>query len=156
MRVEVREATADDIPAIAGAMRAADRAEIEASHGHTPDAALRSSLQHSTAAWVGVIEGVPVCMFGVGPISILSGRGAPWMLGTDHIDKWPRTFLRRCRPCVAAMLAVYPYLENYVDDRNEKSKQWLRWLGFALAEKPVTLPNGVAFRHFALQGADHV
>jgi len=149
MKTEVRHASADDIPVIAAAMRAADRAEVSASHGHTPEQALTSSLACSTEAWTGLIDDVPVCMFGVGPISILAGRGAPWMLGTDTIERWPRTFLRHCRPCVAAMLAVYPFLENYVDDRNEKSKQWLRWLGFTLAETPVTLPNGVAFRHFA-------
>lgn len=153
MRVEVREAMPEDIPAIAVAMRHADRAEVEASHGHSAEEALTSSLAASTAAWTGLIDGVPVCMFGVGPIAILAGRGAPWMLGTDHIDKWPRTFLRRCRPCVTAMLAVYPYLENYVDDRNEKSKQWLRWLGFKVAAEPVTLRNGAVFRHFELQGA---
>ena len=152
MKAEVRQACHEDIQAIAAAMRAADVAEVSASHGHTPEAALASSLEHSTAAWTGLIDGVPVCMFGVGPISILAGRGAPWMLGTDGIDKWPRTFLRRCRPCVAAMLAVYPYLENYVDDRNDKSKLWLRWLGFELDDRTVMLPNGVAFRHFELRG----
>lgn len=153
MKAEIRFATAEDIPAIAARMRAADRNEIEASHGHTPEQALTSSLQHSTAAWTGLIDGEPVCMFGVGPISILAGRGAPWMLGTDQIERWPRTFLRRCRPCVEAMLAVYPYLENYVDDRNEKSKQWLRWLGFRVSAEPVTLRNGAVFRHFEKQGA---
>ena len=156
MRAEVRPAVAEDIPAIAAAMRAADRAEVAASHGHTPEQALESSLAASTAAWTGLIDGEPVCMFGVGPISILAGRGAPWMLGTEHLERWPRTFLRRCKACVSAMLAVYPYLENYVDDRNDKSKLWLAWLGFTLAEKAVTLPNGVAFRHFAKQGSNNV
>ncbi len=157
MRAEVRQAQAEDIPRIAERMRAADRAEIAASHGHTPEQALSLSLAASTAAWTGWVDDEPACMFGVGPIAILAGRGAPWMLGTEVLDDMPWPFVRqefmpRCRESVKAMLAVYPMLENYVDDRNTSSKNWLRHLGFALAVEPVTLPSGVNFRHFAMQG----
>lgn len=157
MRGEVRLATVEDIAPIAARMRAADRDEIAASHGHTPEQALSASLAGSTAAWTGLIDDEPACMFGVGPIAILAGRGAPWMLGAEVLDRMPRRFLRqeflpRCRESVQAMLAVYPMLENYVDDRNTASKKWLRYLGFALAAEPVMLPSGVNFRHFAMQG----
>lgn len=153
MLVEIREATVDDIPALAAGMRQADRDEVEASHGHNAEEALTSSFAWSSRAWTGLINGEPVCMFGVGPISVLAGRGAPWMLGTTLVERWPRTFLRRCRPCVAAMLAVYPWLENYVDERNTLSQKWLAWLGFTLAAEPVTLTNGARFRHFEMKGA---
>lgn len=152
MRVEIRQAVAEDIPALAEAMRAADVAEVLASSGSAPAEALRASLAASSQAWTGLIEGEPVCMFGVAAVSILSGRGAPWMLGADRLERYPMTFLRRCRPCVAAMLAVYPALENYVDERNALSKRWLRWLGFKLADKTVRLPSGVEFRHFEMRG----
>lgn len=155
MRVEVRPAAAADIPRIAERMRAADRDEVAASHGHDPLAALTASLDASTKAWTGWIDDEPVCMFGVGPIAILAGRGAPWMLGTETLERWPRTFLRRCRPCVKSMLAVYPLLENYVDERNEVSKKWLVWLGFSLAEEPVTIRGGAKFRYFVM-GAPNV
>lgn len=156
MRAEIREATADDIPALAAAMRQADREEVDAAHGHTAEEALAASLAGSTRAWTGLVDGEPVCMFGVGPISVLAGRGAPWMLGTDRLERCPRTFLRRSRTCVAAMLAVYPWLENYVAEKNTVSIAWLRWLGFTLAEEPVTLPNGSQFRHFEMKGAVNV
>lgn len=151
MKVEIREATLDDIPHLAARMRQSDRDEVAASTGHTAEEALTSSLLGSTQTWTGLIDGEPVCMFGVGPLSVLAGRGAPWMLGTDTLERWPRTFLRRCRPCVAAMLSVYPWLENYVDERNTLSKKWLAWLGFTLAEEPVTLVNGARFRHFEMK-----
>lgn len=154
MKVEVRDALPEDIPALAAAMRAADRDEVQAAHGHTPEEALTASLQASTRAWTGLIDGEPVCMFGVGPISVLTGRGAPWMLSTTLVERWPRTFLRRCRPCVSAMLSVYPCLENYVDERNTLSKKWLAWLGFRLAEQPVTIRGGAQFRHFAMEVSD--
>jgi len=156
MRVEIREARQEDIAALAERMREADRQEVQASHGHTADEALTSSLAASTVAWTGLINGEPICMFGVGPISILAGRGAPWMLGTDLIEKSPKTFLRRCRPCVSRMLSVYPYLENYVHEQNSVSIKWLRWLGFTLADEPVTLPNGAQFRHFEMRRTCHL
>lgn len=157
MRGEVRRAVAEDIPALALAMRMADIREVQSSHGHTPEQAFSASLAASTAAWTGLVDGVPVCMFGVGPIAILAGRGAPWMLGTEALDGMPRKFVRRvfmpaCREAVKAMLSVYPYLENFVDDRNATSKRWLARLGFKLDADPVTLPNGVKFRHFSMQG----
>ncbi len=155
---EVRAASAEDIASVAARMRAADLAEIAASHGHTPEQALTSSLAGSTRAWTGTIDGTPVCMFGVGPIAILAGRGAPWMLGTEALESMPRKFIRQvfmpqCRRAVADMLAVYPMLENYVDDRNAVSKKWLRRRGFKCAAEPVMLPSGVQFRHFAMWGA---
>jgi hypothetical protein len=152
VRAEVREARGEDIPALAATMRPADVAEVAAAVGLGPEAALRASLAASTRAWTGLIDDVPVVMFGVGPASILSGLGRPWMLAAEALERHPVTFLRRCRPCVAAMLAVYPSLGNYVDDRNTVSKRWLGWLGFRLAEGTVKAASGVAFRHFSMEG----
>ena len=154
MRAEIRPAAPEDIPALAAAMRAADVAEVLASSGQGPDEALRASLAISTQAWTGLIDGEPVCMFGVAAVSILSGRGAPWMLGADRLERYPMTFLRRCRSCVAAMSAVYPSLENYVDERNTLSKRWLGWLGFKLADETITLRNGFKFRQFKMEAGN--
>lgn len=151
MNVEIREARAEDIPHLAEHMRKGDRDEIMASHSHSAEDALRSSLEVSTAAWTGLIDGEPVCMFGVGPVSVLAGRGAPWLLGTDKIERFPRTFLRRCRRCVQRMLTVYPLLENFVHEENTVSKQWLAWLGFELADAPVTIVGGAQFRYFKME-----
>lgn len=148
MNVEIRPARIEDVAAIADRLRQADRDEVMASHSHNAEEALRSSLEVSTAAWTGLIDDVPVCMFGVAPVAVLAGRGAPWLLGTDLIEQFPRTFLRRCRGCVARMLAVYPLLENFVHEGNTVSKQWLAWLGFELAEHPVTVIGGAQFRYF--------
>lgn len=155
MRVEALPAQLSDIDLLAPRMRASDRAEVMASHGHTPRQALEYSLATSTYAWTGWVGDQPVCMFGVTPISVLGGQGSPWLLGSDELCRWPKTFLRRCRPCVAAMLSVYPLLDNLVHDDNVVSKKWLRWLGFKLAPTAVELPGG-KFRHFSMRGAGNV
>ena len=100
MKPEIIPASADHIPAIAAHVREADRAELWAASCSTPEQALARSLGASRLAWTGTIDGVPVCMFGVAPASILGDVGRPWMIGTDHLDRHPFVFLRRCKGCV--------------------------------------------------------
>lgn len=83
----------------------------------------------------------PVCMFGVTPIDILGGVGSPWLLGTDEVKKYANTFLRLNKSYVAKMLELFPYLQNYVDTRNEISIRWLKWLGFKFGPEPI--PYGI-------------
>lgn len=113
-------------------MRDADRAEVYAATGRDPQTALVESVLHSTVAWAGLIEEVPVAIFGVGPLNILSGLGSPWLLGSDELEKHSFELLRKSRPYVTEMHRSYPVLFNLVDQRNVVSQRWLRWLGFTL------------------------
>ena len=74
-------------------------------------------------------------------MDILSGKGSPWLLGTNEIGRYALTFLRANKKYVRRMLEFYPHLENYVDARNTTSIQWLKWLGFEFDLLPV--PYGV-------------
>ncbi len=151
MTVRVVKATFDHALQVAEHMREADRAEVWATSHSTPWQATTEALRVSTAAWAGLYDGRAVCVFGVAPINMIAGIGSPWLLGTEELVERPAAFLRRCRPYVGKMLRVYPTLVNHVDDRNEASKEWLRWLGCTLGEPE---PFGVArlpFRPFKLE-----
>ncbi len=153
--VEVVPALAEHIPAIAAAMRAADRQEVAAASGRSPGAALHCSLRVSIEAWTGLIDGRPVCMFGLGCPSLLGGVGVPWLLGTDQLKRHQMAFLRRNRAVVARWAARYPRLINFVDARNLTSIRWLRWLGFVIdPARPYGLA-GLPFHPFVLR-SDHV
>lgn len=149
--VEIAPVEAEHIVAVAAAMRPADRDEVWASSRSEPVDALLRSVLASTDACVGLMDGEPACLFGVAPLSLLSGRGSPWMLGTDLVDRNPVPFLRRCRPVVARWLSVYPTLENHVDARNVVAQRWLRWLGFTLEEARPHGPDGMLFHPFHLR-----
>lgn len=151
MTTSVRPATFEDALVVAANMRAADRAEVWASSHSTPEGSVRDSLRVSTHAWVGYYDDRPVCVFGAAPLNLIAGVGSPWLLGTDELAERPAAFLRRCRPYVARMVAVYPKLVNHVDDRNEASKRWLSWLGFEIGEPEPHGPDGVLFRPFKLE-----
>lgn len=151
MTTSVRPANLEDALVVAANMREADRREVWASSRSTPEGSIRESLRISTHAWVGYYDDRPVCVFGVAPLNMVAGLGSPWLLGTDELVERPAAFLRRCRPYVGRMLAVYPKLVNYVDDRNEASKAWLSWLGFEISEPEPHGPDGAMFRPFKLE-----
>jgi len=129
-------------------LRAADREEVWAVAHLQPQAALRESIASSAAAWTGMADGEPVCVFGVVPASILGGIGIPWMLGSDGVVKHQRAFLRRNKRYVEAMLEMYPLLINFVDARNTIAIRWLRWLGFEIREAKPYGVEGLPFHQF--------
>lgn len=152
MTPEIVPAIAAHIPVIAERTRAADRAEFWALACQAPEQVMGHALRSSKLAWTGLIDGVPVCMFGVVSASILGDVGRPWMVGTDHLDRHPFVFLRRCKGCVADMLAAFSTLENYVDQRNARAIEWLQWLGFDLnwPGQPMG-PYGLPFIRFEMR-----
>jgi hypothetical protein len=149
--VEVVRADPDHIASIAERMRAADVAEVWAASGKSPSEALAFSLDRSDAAWTGIVDGQPEVMFGVGALSILSGVGAPWLLGTDEVERNRRRFLRGSIFWRDEMLKLFPVLRNVVDDRNAVSIRWLRWLGFTLSEPFPVGRERMPFRLFELR-----
>lgn len=149
--VEIVPASIDHIAPIAERMRSADRDEVMAASGRTPHEALEISLRKSSLAWTGLIDGSPEVMFGVGDLNILTSTAAPWLLGTDAVEKHYRVFLRQSVDWRDQLLRRYAVLMNVVDDRNEVSKRWLRWMGFKLSDPAALGVNGEMFRLFELR-----
>lgn len=135
-------------------VRAADRAELWAGWRHTPEQSLRYGLKHSSHVWTGCIECEPVCMAGVVPGSILSGTGAPWLIGTEALIEHQFTFLRCCRGQLARLQRVYQHLANHVAADNTAAVRWLTWLGFTVHAAAPFGPDGVPFRLFEWRAED--
>jgi hypothetical protein len=139
------------IPHIAAHVRDADRDEFWAASMHTPEEVLEQAFVISRLAWTGLIDGVPVCMYGVVDSStVLIRQGRPWMVGTDLLDKHQVVFLRRCRSSLETMKMCFGKLENYIDARNVKAIQWLKWLGFSFSEPEPLGPLNMPFIRFTL------
>lgn len=151
MVAEVVPAEEAHVDAMLGRIRQADIDELWASNRVTPEEALRAGLRLSTSVWTGMVDGRPICMFGVVPASLLGGVGVPWMIGTTDIERHQHAFLRRCRPHVAHMRRLYTHLANMVDARNRVAMRWLRWLGFRLGEPVPHGPDGLPFRPFEMR-----
>lgn len=150
--IQIVPARAAHIRSIAKRMRKADCDEIAAASGKTPAEALIYSLRKSSFAWTAMINGRPEVMFGIGDLNVLAGVGAPWLLGTDAVERNYVAFLRQSVEFRDQLLRRYPVMRNFVSDDNRASKRWLKWLGFTLSD-PVDM-RGHPFRLFELRQAD--
>lgn len=151
IKAQIVPATQAHIEEILPRVRQADIDEFKASGGWDARRVLECGLRTSTFCCAGLINGRVITIFGVAPGSIIGGTGLPWLVGTNDLEKYQRTFLRRCRKVVHAMLTVYPYLENYVDERNHVAKTWLKWLGFELDSAAPFGVNGLLFHRFHME-----
>lgn len=115
-------------------MRQADRDEVIAATGRDVLPVLFSSYRKSTICMVALIDGKPEVIFGAGDLSILTGLGAPWLLGSDAIERHRVEFLRQSVHWRDQLLRRYSMLRNIVDCRNRVAIRWLRWLGFEFSE----------------------
>lgn len=145
-------ATEAHIAELAADARACDVDELWASHRATPAECMRIGLRYSDEVLTGIVNGTPVCMFGVTPRTLLAGGGIPWMVAANSIRGHSITFLRRCRPVVKLWAAAYGRLENYVDARNTTAIRWLRWIGFTVYDAVPMGPDARPFHRFDMMG----
>lgn len=145
----------EHVAQIAANVREADKQEFAANY-RTATQVMEAGLRLSTKAYTGLVNDIPVCMFGVAPVSaFMPDHGRPWMVGTTLLDEYAVLFLRRCKPQVKEMKSLYPVLSNYVAQANVKAIEWLKWLGFTVSEIPVLSGlRGIPFLHFELRGKE--
>lgn len=151
--VSIRPAIIDDVYALCNRLRKQDTDEVMALVGLDNKTALELAFNESDKVFIGEINGLVVCMFGV---SKINNGGSPWLLGSDEVNTIPITFIRESRKYINDFVLEYGYLENYVDARNTLSIQWLKWLGFKI-EEPVQMGvEGRLFSRFTLGGGNDV
>lgn len=63
------------------------------------------------------------------------GMGCPWLMGTDRIPEITIPFLKQSRKWVEEQNKKYPLLMNFVDERNDRAIQWLKFLGFTFIKR---------------------
>lgn len=152
LAVRVEPAKPEHIALVLADVRQADIDELRDGWGKTPEQSMRVGLSVSTLAWMAWIDDKPFCLFGVGPVSILSGYGVPWLVGTNQIDQHARSFVKPCREYVQKMKEVFPRMENHVDARNKKVIKWLEMIGFRMNEPKPFGPKRLPFHKFELKG----
>jgi len=136
-RLVIGPASRSDADSLGVRLRVADIEEIRAASGLAPLDALRRSYDFSTHVWAVRDPGcqqiaAPIALWGVGPLSLIEGRGCPWLLASDAFEQLGLDIARLSRPLVAGMRNLYPRLENRIDARHTKAVRWLSWLGFAI------------------------
>ena len=101
--------------------------------------------------WSAFVDGELACIIGAAPVSVISGIGSPWMLGTPVLDANRRVLVRKTPDYIRQMLKAFPHLVNYVHAENATSVRWLRRLGFILHEAAPFGALGEAFHRFEMR-----
>lgn len=154
MTLLIRPPQAGDIERLAVSMAQIDVAECRAA-GHGPWQALSRARDESHMVWTGEINGWPHAMFGVVPLSLATGRGAPWFLGSETARTQGRALLKFAPIYLQTMETLYPRLEGHVAERNRRAIRWLRYLGFVVEDHYAVVMRGEPMLHFK-KGFDHV
>lgn len=131
---------------LSSTLRACDRQEIALGSGRAPFAVLWDSVQASAIAEsIETPEGNLAGIWGVTPTD-KPEFGSIWMLGSEHLERIPLSFLRACKPAIGRAHALYPSLVCAPWRENDLHLQWLAWLGFKFYDvgHPTFLPH---YRH---------
>lgn len=137
-------------------LRDSDLTELEAATKANPYEALLTSVLLSPKAYSVMEEGQPIAMFGAGTGTLLSRTGTPWLLATDDLESRTLTLGKLCCMYVESMFEDFDYLVNYVDARNIKSVNWLKWIGFTIHDPEPYGPKGMPFHKFDMESASCV
>lgn len=149
--IEVRKTDYEDILYLHTRLRKSDVQEIYASHHHDPYSALCLSYYRSLLCFTVVYSGNPVAMFGVVPENYLGHKAVIWLLGTDDLTKHRIRFARHSKKFVGMFLDMYPFIFNFVHDKNKESIDWLKRIGAKIGEPMPYGEEKENFRFFCFE-----
>lgn len=140
----------DDITYLSIHARASDKDEVYRSTGGSLRDALEYSREVSEVCLTLVgDDGKPVVIFGVAPAHDVPGLGIPWLIATDELRKYRKTFHRHARDYRDEWLGRYMRLENYADAENVETLHWLATLGYTI-DPPIINELGYPIQRFHL------
>ncbi len=149
-------ATAEDIEAVAGAMRTEHVREIRLSLFRDAGDALRKAWADASVCVAGRRDGRTLFVVGVGQVSLLTNSGVCWLMGTPEMDRHRVWVARRTREIVP-MLHRHSgagRIENWIPADYRVAREWVAWLGFTEgAEVDVNGVRHVHIRHDVETGA---
>lgn len=87
------------------------------------------AIRNEFPSFVCMVNGEPAAIFG-GHSETLLGECRLWMLTTPLIEAHQVPLLRASKRFVQWMSATYGSVVGMVDSEFEKSRDWLRWIGF--------------------------
>lgn len=149
--VLIRPTEPGDIGVLYANLRASDRAECEAYGAGDVLEGIRASAARSLLCWTGFVNGELAAIFGCAPLSLVSGVGSPWMLGTPVLNAHSRVLVATVPSYITIMLTAFPHLLNHVHAKNTTSVRWLRGLGFAVGAPEPYGARGALFRKFEMK-----
>ncbi len=112
-----------------------DRIELLA-QGVTIPWAVDYSIKNSKEAVAIYVNGELACITGLVIDDGLIADSYPWLLGTDHMQHFPKQVLKYSKLLINRWLEQQPLLVNYIDARYKRAITWLKHIGAELEYLP--------------------
>lgn len=133
-------------------LRIDDLAEIDGT-GSTARRSLWRGLRNSIVCETAFVDDEIAAMWGLAVsyipgVSLLSDKGAPWLLTSAAVERVPFAVVREGRYAVARMLRIKPKLENYVLASYTRAVRTLRLIGFKIDKPEPIGRNGALYSRF--------
>jgi len=126
--IEFRRATFGDGIQILSNLRVHEQRTLDKLQINAPEL-LERALRNEFPSFVCIVDGEPAAIFG-GHSETLLGECRLWMLTTPLIEDHQVPLLRASKRFVEWMARAYGPVVGMVDSEFEKSRDWLRWIGF--------------------------
>jgi len=88
------------------------------------------TFETGTQAWAAEVNGALVAIWGVSPLSVLTGVGYPWLFLARDIPVRASTVSTVARWAMREMMKIYPRLLGGVDNEFLASVRFAKHLGF--------------------------
>jgi len=124
-----QQPTMEDIKYLADHLRPEDRREIAGMTGADFLTEIRHCVASSACCWSCLCDGQLLAIFGVICTNPFRKHGIIWMLSTEHTVDHKMYAGRMTRKGLNAILQDWEYLYNYVDEGNNRTIAWLKWMG---------------------------
>ena len=148
----IRRASKEDALYIAKNLTPEDREEVVAATGIDPEVVLPASITPTREVYVAGLEhtGTPAILFGCDPVVGDEEAGVIWLLTTPEVYDFPVETAWHMKKFYDAYAERYPLLMNFIDERNKRHLQIIKWFGF----KPIRRiekfgPKSLPFIQFA-------
>lgn len=97
---------------------------------------MHRTIMNSSRVWLGVDDEKIIAMWGLIPPTLMSDIAYLWLFTTEHLHGHTFMFIRHSRRAVREMLEDFPTIVGHASLHNQRSRQWLAWLG-AEFEDPI-------------------
>jgi len=149
MSTRIVTATAAHARVIAASMRERDIAEVRAGWMCEPMEAMQDALEASFYARTLLYDLEPLCIYGLAPLTVLSGAARIWIFASSAIDRHGFAFARGSRRFLPEMFRYCQLATNLIDMDDAPALRWMQWLG-GRCVLPGNRHNGRLFAQFVL------
>src|SRR5215475_5872175 len=96
---------------------------------------MNDCAKSSAEMWIGMVDGVAACVWGVTLPSLLSDRAYLWLWTNDEIVKGhPFVFIRRAQIIIKQLLEEYEAVVGVCELEKNDGVRWLKLLGAKFME----------------------